>query len=138
MMLADDDLDVDAEIVGRAQDFDHAPHRALAIFGIFQQLDVDDHAVELRGLGDFERLRADAVDLRGRRGNRQILRNLDPVAQPLVVRHHEKSAAPHAELTHHRRMRAPEDLDDLAVSAPAGLDARDARHYAIAVHGAAG
>ena len=33
MVLADDDLDIDAEIVGMAQNFDHASHRAAAIFG---------------------------------------------------------------------------------------------------------
>ena len=31
MVLADDDLDVDAEIAGRAQNFDHAPHGLLSV-----------------------------------------------------------------------------------------------------------
>ena len=54
VMLADHDLDVDAEIVGHAQDLDHAAHRAVAVFAEIEDLDVDDHAVQV-----FDRMHCD-------------------------------------------------------------------------------
>ena len=47
MMLADDDLDIDAEIVRAAEDLDHAADGAAALLRKFEQLDIDDHAVQL-------------------------------------------------------------------------------------------
>ena len=55
VVLADDDLDVDAEIVRVAQDLDHAAHGALAALGELEQLDVDDHAVQVRRAVDLRR-----------------------------------------------------------------------------------
>ena len=58
--------------------------------------------------------------------------------QALVVRDHENSRwRAHLEFADHGGMRALENLDDLAIGAAAGLDARDAHHDAVAVHGAA-
>ena len=51
------------------------------------------------------------------------------------MRDHEHAAAADAELAHHGRMRALEDLDDFAIGAATGFDAGDAHHHAVAVHG---
>ena len=61
VMLADDDFDVDAEVVRMAQDFDDAADGVVAVFGKFEDFDVDDHAVEIFGTLDVERFDADAV-----------------------------------------------------------------------------
>ena len=45
VVLADDDFDVDAEIVGVAENFDDAAHGGSATLGILQQFDVDHHAI---------------------------------------------------------------------------------------------
>ena len=69
---------------------------------------------------------------------RHPVRNLDPLPDAVVVRDHEVAVAANAELAHNRRMRALEHAQDLAVRAAVRFDAADARHHAIAVHGAPG
>src|SRR5439155_16549460 len=130
--------DINAEIAGRAQNLDHTAHRAFTVFRVLQQLDVYDHAVELRRIGHSQRLGTDAVDPFSRSGDRQVFRNLDPVVQTVVVRNHQKPVAPHLELANHGRMRPLENLDDFTIRAAACLDARNAHHHTVAVHGIAG
>ncbi len=47
MVLADDDLDVHAEIVRMAEDLDDAADGVLASFGKFQNFHIHDHAVQI-------------------------------------------------------------------------------------------
>src|SRR5206468_2708905 len=47
VVLANDDFDVYAEIVRIAEDLDDTADGFLAFLGKFEQLDIDDHAVEL-------------------------------------------------------------------------------------------
>ena len=138
VVFADDDFDVDAEIVGVAQDLDHAAHRTGALFRVLQQLHVHDHAVQLFDGSGLERTDADAVD--GGAGGRELqaFGDLDPLPDAVVLRHHVGSMAADAELADHGGVGAFEHLDDLAIGAPAGLDARDAHHHAVAVHGLGG
>ena len=83
----------------------------------------------------FGRRDADAVD-RGA-GGRELhaLGDLDPLLDALVVRHHVLAAPADVEFADHGGVGALEHLDDLAIGAAVGLDARDAHHHAVAVHG---
>ena len=137
VVLADDDLDIDAEIVGVAQNLDHATYRprspssgnsSTSTLTIMPSRSSTDSTFCGRD--------ADAVHGRGRRRNLHAFGNLDPLVDALVVRHDVLAAAPDAELAHHGGMRALQHLDDLAIGAAAGLDAGDAHHHAVAVHGA--
>ena len=134
MMLADDDLDVDAEVVRMPQHFDHAPRGVAAIFREFENLDVDDHAIKIVGAGDVDRFHADAVAALGRCGQFHALGDVDPLIDSLVVRNDIRAAFTDLELADHREMSAPQDLDNLAVSPAIALDARDMDYYAVAVH----
>src|SRR5690242_3611914 len=137
VIFTDHDFDVDPEVVRRAQNLNDPAHSALVIFRIFEQFDVDDHAIEFFRLGDGHGLGTDAVDRRGRRRNGQVFGNLDPVLQALVVRDHEQTAAVNVKLANHGGMRALQNLDDLAVGTPAALDPRDAHYRTVAMHGVA-
>ena len=66
-MLANNDLDVDTEIVGRAENLDHAADRRAFPVAIIEHLRVDDHAVHLADVRYLDRLRPDAVGLIGGR-----------------------------------------------------------------------
>ena len=93
VVFADDDFHVDAEIVGMAQDFDHAPNRPRALFGILDQLDVYHHAVQLFDGCSLWRRHADAVHGRPNRRKFQALGDLDPLLNTVVLRDHEVAAA---------------------------------------------
>ena len=136
VMLADDDLDIDAEIVGMAQDLDHAADRRRAPLGIFKQFDVDHHAVQFGDAVHFGRRHADAV-VRGSDGRRQFhaVGNIDPLLYAAVGGHHIAAAAADFEFADHGGVGALQHLDDVAIGAAAGLDAGDADDHAVAVHG---
>ena len=125
VVLANHDLDVNAEIVRPAKDFDHAAYRGLIACGVFEQLDVDDESVHIADVRDTDRLHADAVD--GRAAGRRFhpIGNLDPLANTLILRGDEVPAAPEVELAYHGRMSALQDLDDFAVGPAVSLDAGD-------------
>src|ERR1019366_2429999 len=139
VVLADDDLHVDAEIVGVAEDFDHAAHRRRAALGVLQQFDVDYHAFQLGDRIHLARGHPDAVH-RGGPGGREFhaVGDLDPLVDPVVGGHHVAAAAADFELADHGGVSALQHLDDIAVGAAAGLDARDAHDHAVAVHGLLG
>ncbi len=136
VMLADDDLDIDAEIVGVAQDFDHAAHRRRASLGVFEQFDIDHHAVQFGDAFHFGRGHADAV-VRGSGGGRKLhaVGNIDPLLDAAVGGHHVAAAAADFEFADHGGVGALQHLDDFAIGAAAGLDAGDADDHAVAVHG---
>ena len=60
-MRADQDLDVDSEIVGMPQNFDHAPHRPLVRAAEIHNLGRDDHAVQILDGFHLHRTGAHAV-----------------------------------------------------------------------------
>ena len=62
------------------------------------------------------------------------LGNVDPLLQAVVKRDHVLAALAEAEFAHHGGVRPLQDLDDLAVGPPAGLDARDPHDHAVAMH----
>src|SRR5207248_429432 len=65
MMLSDYDFDIDAEIVRRAENFDYASDRGDMPVAIVEQFSVDDHTVQIAGVGDFDWCRPDAIHLGG-------------------------------------------------------------------------
>ena len=131
VVLADDDFNVHSEIVGMAQNLDDAAGRGIVI----QQLHIYDHAVEILDRIDARRLDPDAIDHRAGGRKLHAFGNVDPLADAVVERHHVLPTAPNLELADHRGVGALEHLDDFAIGAAIGLDAGDARHHAIAVHG---
>ena len=100
VMRADQNLDVDAEIVRLAQNLDDAPRGPVAVVAEIDDLGGDDHAVQVLFGMHFHRPRAHAVDRRAAGGNRHAFRNLDPLANAVVMRDHKIAAAAHAEFAH--------------------------------------
>src|ERR1700736_430546 len=115
MMLANYDLDVDAEVIRVSKNLDDAPDGVLVTLWIFEDFDVDDHAVEVGNILHLRRRDADAVLLGCARRQLHTLGNLDPLPQPLIVRSHEIAARSHAKFADHRWMSAPQHFDDLSV-----------------------
>ena len=54
------------------------------------------------------------------------------------MRNHEESATANLELAYHGRVRTFQNLEDLAIGAAAGFNARDPNHDAVAMHGFTG
>ena len=142
-MGADQDFDVDAEIVRTPQDLDNASHRPLVRAAEVHNLRCDDHAVQI--LDGFHIQRASAHPMHGFALGWQghlteslAVGNLDPLPDAVVVRDHEVAVAANAELAHHRRVRALEHAQNLAMRAAIRFDAADPSHHAIAVHGPRG
>src|SRR6266571_5559750 len=103
-MLADHDLDVDAEIVRTAEDLDDAADGGLAAFRILEKLHVDDQAFHLGYFRDGDRLDADAVGGLAGGGNLHALGDLDPLLNALVVRGDEVPLATDVEFANYRGM----------------------------------
>src|ERR1700693_2230203 len=135
MMLPDDDLDIDAEVVGVAEQFDHATDGMLAIFREFENLDVDDHAVEVISASNRNRRDADAVATAGLGRDLHAFGNVDPLANAVVMWDDVRATLANLKLADHSWMSAPQDFDDLTVGAAVALDAGNADHHAIAMHG---
>src|SRR5437764_15491761 len=122
LVLWNEDLDVDYEIVGIAEELDDSADGVLALLGELEHLDVDDEAVELGGGGDLAGLDADAVEVgRGGLGQLHAVGNFDPLLDALILRDDVLAAASDAELADDGDMGAFEDLDDFAVGAAAGF-----------------
>ncbi len=71
-------------------------------------------------------------------GQSHVFRDLDPLADPFVVRNHEVALPANAELADHGGMGAAQHAHDLAVRFSIALDAADLGDHAIAVHRAGG
>src|ERR1700722_20718108 len=97
-VFADYDFDVNAEIAGMAEDFYHASDGTGAFLGVFEQLDIDDHAVELFDRGGLRGSDADAIHGRARGRKFEALGDLDPLLNPVVLRNDVLAAAVDAEL----------------------------------------
>src|SRR5271154_7363245 len=86
----------------------------------------------------FHWTRADAVYRSTSGRDRHALRNLNPLADTLVMRDHEISAAAYPKLAHNTGVRPLHYLHDFAVCPPVALQTLDADRHAVAVHGAIG
>ncbi len=138
VMRTDENLDVDAEVVGQAEDFDDAADGTVAVFAEVHDFGGDDHPVQIldRAYGDGGR--AHAVDGHLAGGERHVFGDLDPLADALVMGNDEIARAPDAELADHGEMGAAQHAHDLAIGLAIVLDAGDPRDDAIPVHRAGG
>ena len=117
VMLANHDLDVDAEIVFMAQDLDDASGGVIASLGKLQDLDVDDHVIHVFNGLDFDRFRhAHTVDVFLGLRDLHAFHDVDPGGQFLVERRDVASMASDMELADNSRMGALEDFDDFPVA----------------------
>ena len=138
VMLADDDFDVDAEVVRTAQHFDYAARGVPAIFREFENFDVDDHAVEIFGICDVDGLDANAVRSQGRGRKFHAFGNVDPLIDALVVRNDVGAAFAETKFADDGEMGAAQDFDDFTVGAAIALNARYVDHHAVPMHGGLG
>ncbi len=139
VMLADHDFDVDAEVVRPAEDFDHAADSRFAgLLRVFEDLDVDDHAVHLAHVAHLMRRCADAVHVGAAPGDLEAFGDDDPLLDAGLERNDVAFAPANPELAGDSGMRAAENAHHLAFSAAVGVDAGDAGKHGVAVHGVAG
>src|SRR5260370_42016279 len=85
VMLADHDLDVHAEIVRAAEDFNYAAYSGFVVLGEFEQLDVDDQAFHIAGVCDDDGLDAHAVNWRAAGRACHALGNFDPLSNGFIL-----------------------------------------------------
>ena len=138
VMRADHNLNVDAEIIGVTQNLDDPANRPVAVAAVVENLRRDDKAFEIFSGMRFQGRRAHTVHARTALGDRETVRNSNPLPNPFVMRNHVITAAARAEFADHRWMRAAQDLHDVAMRAAVGIDARDPGDHTIAVHRACG
>src|SRR5260221_7127781 len=117
-----------------AEDLGDAPGGAIPVRAEVEDLGGDDHAVQVFDRARLDRARANAMNPSPISREGRALRNLDPLPEPLVMRHHEITLAANAELAHHARVGAPQHLGDLSVGAPVAFDAPYAHGHAVAMH----
>ncbi len=138
MMLADHDLDIDAEIVLIAQNFNDTSDAVFAVLREFEHLDIDDHAVEVLDRLDFQRSRPDTVAhpvCRGTlRRHLHAFRNLNPLLNAIVRRNHKVAAFSNPELTHDRDMSTTQNPNDLTLGTAFVCKPRDVYQRPIPVH----
>ena len=138
VVLADDDLDVDAEIVrdgpgsrsrgrpARSPSSGNSSSSTLTIMPSRSSTDCDFDAASPRC----------GPPARPAGGNLHAFGNLDPLLDALVVRHHVLPAACRCGIRPPRwDARACRTLTISPSARPSGFDARDAHHHAVAVHG---
>ena len=146
VILANDDLNVDAELVTRAQNFNHPAARKSRGAGKVGELDVYDQILELAGAptgGDRQpaalpfRLPAKLPVANPRRFRRRPLlpardhnleRNAVVVGQDVVV------ARPATEFAHHAPLRPLDDAHDASFEPAVCLGSNDVNLNAVAVH----
>src|SRR5216684_1254229 len=144
MVLANDDLGVDAEFAGTAENFDDAASRRCASVWIAEQLDVDDGAVEFVEARDapgsnagFIRA-AEAELFPEARCQLVAARDFNFVLDANVVRKDDVCAGAIAKQTDDRRMSAVEDSQDAAFGTLSAGDAAQTLNLCenvVAVHG---
>ncbi len=134
MVLTDDDLDVDAEIVGAAEDFDDAADAALTIGGKLQHLYIDDEAMQFLDGGGDGGFGANAVDVGGGGGKLHAGGDEDPVTQTVVMGLHPIGGLLHLKLADYGAVSALENFEDLAFGAAVAADPSHASKDAVAVH----
>ena len=115
------------------------PTGLFAFCGELQQLDVDDHAVELFDGGDLRRA---VTPMRSTLG---ASAGGNSMPSGMSIHCWMRSSCGTTYVPRRPMWNSPttvgmgalQDLDDFAVGAAVGFDARDAHHDAVAVHGAA-
>ena len=95
MVLADDDFDVHAEVVGVTDDFDDSARAAIAALGKLEDFGIHDHAVEVFGREGFGGRGADAV-LGGRGRDFEPIGDFDPGGDAVVMWDDDVAAAARA------------------------------------------
>src|SRR6202158_2853063 len=120
MMLADDDLGINAEIAGTPENLDDAAGRRCASVRIAQQLHVHDGSVQFIQPRDAPRsdagfIRAAETQLLPQPGGQFVAaRNLHLVLDSNIVRQDDILLGAVAKQTDHRWMRAAQDSNDAA------------------------
>jgi len=137
-MRADQDFDVDSEIVRPPENLDYSPGGPIVVIAEVENLGGDDHAVQVFGRIDRNFARADAMHIWLRRRQLHPFRNFDPLANAIVMRDHVISTPSNAKLAHDRRMGALHYLHNFAMRAAVALDTFDADGHAVAIHGTLG
>ena len=137
MMLADDDLDVDADFARTAENFDHASCRCESASRIARDFDVDDRSVKLRQANTTHRSRpfGTVSKLLPQFGSQLFAwRNRNFMRNARVVGQNDVAVRSVAEQADDRHMFALDDLHDAAFRSAVGAPPLDARQDVIAVH----
>jgi hypothetical protein len=136
VMLADHHLDVYTEVIGMAENFNDAADTLVSVCRELQELDIDNHAVEI-----FERLELawsstyaiDRSSFDGR--NFHAFGNFNPLLDTLIRRDDIVAAFFDAKLADHGDVSAAEDTNDFALCpALATATAGDLDEGAVTVH----
>ncbi len=144
MMLADDDLGVNAEFSGTSKNFDDAARRRCASLGIAQQLHIHNRAVQFIQPRNAPRSNAGFIPTAEAQllpqSRRQFVatRNLHFVLDPDIVRQHNIVLRAVAKQTNHRRMCTAEDSNDSPFSPLRTADAAQSLNLCqnlVAMHG---
>ena len=135
VVLADDDFDVDAEVASRPRISMTRPVVVPSPLGEVDDLDVDDHAVEVVGVAVFGGGGADAVVGGRLAGEFEPVGDLDPLLDAGLAGDDVVGVAAGAELADDGGVGALEDLDDFAFGAAIAAGVGDAGQHAVAVHG---
>ena len=123
VVLADHDFDIDAEIVRDSPESrSRGPTALLAVFGKSRISTFTIIPSRSSGLFTTHRLHAHAVAASRAVGNLHALRNLDPLLDAIVERHHEVAALANAKLPDDGLVGAPQNADDLAIGPAVRLD----------------
>ena len=139
VMLADHDFDVDAEIVFMAEDLNDASGRVSSTFRKLEDLDIDDHVVHLfDGLHVNHFRDTDPIQILFDGGDLHGLDDIDPSRQFLIERCHVAAVPSDVKLAHDGRMGALQHLDDFAIAPASSVDASNAHHHHVAMHGLQG
>ena len=137
MMLANDDFDVDADVAGTAENFDHAAHGREAAAREARDFGVHDGAIEFgkaqAAIG--RRLLRLGAELGAQLGSKFVARrDQDFMLEAHIVRQDVIAVRAVAEEADDGRMLARDDLHDAAFGASIGAAADDAAEDAVAVH----
>ncbi len=134
MMFADDDLDVDAEVIRVAEDFDDSPDRRLSAFRELEHFHIDDDAVQFFRALELPRLYSHPIDRATLRRQFHSLRNRDPLLDPIVGRHHKVASFADAKFADDGEVSASQNADQLSFRPAFAAAPRDVYECAIAVH----
>ena len=138
MMLANDNLDVDAHFAVAAQNFDHSSGGRGAAARIARDFHVHNRSVQFwqaRPLAQSHGLGSVEMQLLSQRGRELFSRRNDNfVSDPRFIRQNDVSMRPIAEEADHGGMRTRGDFLDSTLEAAVGMMAADAREDVVTVH----
>ena len=134
VMLADYDFNIDAEVIRIAENLDDSSDGAFSLFRKFENLRIDDHAVEILNRFWLRRRGPDPVRRHVPWGNLESFGDLNPLLDALVGRDHKIAASFDTKLAHDSRVRPAKNPNNLALGAPLPAQARDMDQQAVAMH----